>query len=427
MIADNKRREGRVREALPRRSAAGERRRHQQRRRVRRIGRDVQRRARRQADQSVRRVDLAVPHARVLVLQRVAPLQLLPPGLLADPVLLRGARGCVLRPGVLEPDCRGPRPRRRDANGARRYRVRHLADRSVPAPGAVRRRHAVPRGVQRSEPAGRSRRTISSSSSDASCSEAAPTSRSASTSSRRRRCSASSARWRATPCGCPTKSRRTSATRSGARPATSMLATISAWAARDFSRCARKSSRAGVTLRTSSTSAAIRKCADTSTCSSSAPKAGFLNAELRFPFIEAMLTPLGVLGGMRGVLFADMGGARFEGQPYQVVLEAAPSSTRRSWITQFRRSASSAGVRNRAAVDGLRLVDARASYGIGLETFALGFPDALRLGVANALQQGMGGRAVRHPLRRRERHRANCGGSSRFRKAQFAMWIGYDF
>ena len=27
-----------------------------------------------------------------------------------------------------------------------------------------------------------------------------------------------------------------------------------------------------------------------------------------------------------------------------------------------------------AVVDGLRLVDARASYGIGLETFALGFP-----------------------------------------------------
>ena len=46
-------------------------------------------------------------------------------------------------------------------------------------------------------------------------------------------------------------------------------------------------------------------------------EAGFLNAELRFPFIEAMLTPIGVLGGIRGVLFANMGGARFEGQPFK--------------------------------------------------------------------------------------------------------------
>ena len=146
--------QGRIREAVPRRPAAGQRRRHQQRRRVRWIRRDVQRRARRQAAQSVRRVDLTVPHARLLVLQRGAPLQLLPPGLLTDPVLLRGARGCVLRPGVLESDCRGPRPRRGDANGARRHRLRHLAARSVPARGTVRRRHAVPRRVQRSDAAG---------------------------------------------------------------------------------------------------------------------------------------------------------------------------------------------------------------------------------------------------------------------------------
>src|SRR4030095_3455932 len=34
----------------------------------------------------------------------------------------------------------------------------------------------------------------------------------------------------------------------------------------------------------------------------------FFNAELRFPLIEAMLTPIGVLGGIRGVFFANMGG-----------------------------------------------------------------------------------------------------------------------
>ncbi len=35
----------------------------------------------------------------------------------------------------------------------------------------------------------------------------------------------------------------------------------------------------------------------------------FANAELRFPLIEAALTPIGVIGGVRGVFFAGIGGA----------------------------------------------------------------------------------------------------------------------
>src|SRR6185503_17839835 len=41
----------------------------------------------------------------------------------------------------------------------------------------------------------------------------------------------------------------------------------------------------------------------------------FANAELRFPLIEAALTPIGVIGGIRGVFFAGMGGAWFNNQP----------------------------------------------------------------------------------------------------------------
>ena len=37
-----------------------------------------------------------------------------------------------------------------------------------------------------------------------------------------------------------------------------------------------------------------------------------LNAELRFPLIEAMATPIGILGGIRGTLFAGIGGAHFD-------------------------------------------------------------------------------------------------------------------
>ena len=47
-------------------------------------------------------------------------------------------------------------------------------------------------------------------------------------------------------------------------------------------------------------------------------KAFFLNAELRFPLIEAALTPLGVIGGLRGVAFAGLGAAGYEGLPMQV-------------------------------------------------------------------------------------------------------------
>src|SRR5262249_55384013 len=38
------------------------------------------------------------------------------------------------------------------------------------------------------------------------------------------------------------------------------------------------------------------------------------NAELRFPIIEAALTPIGVVGGVRGVFFAGAGGAWFSSQ-----------------------------------------------------------------------------------------------------------------
>ena len=41
----------------------------------------------------------------------------------------------------------------------------------------------------------------------------------------------------------------------------------------------------------------------------------FANAELRFPLIEAALTPVGVIGGIRGVFFANIGGGWFDNQP----------------------------------------------------------------------------------------------------------------
>ena len=39
----------------------------------------------------------------------------------------------------------------------------------------------------------------------------------------------------------------------------------------------------------------------------------FTNAELRFPLIDAMATPIGILGGIRGTFFANLGGALLRG------------------------------------------------------------------------------------------------------------------
>jgi hypothetical protein len=141
----------------------------------------------------------------------------------------------------------------------------------------------------------------------------------------------------------------------------------------------------------------------------------FLNAELRFPFIEAMLTPLGVLGGIRGVLFANMGGGRFEGQPFKWLSNKADTYTP---VVGFIETVNSRtpvfGPPTR--VDGLRLVDARASYGIGLETFALGFPVHFDWAWRTLLNKEW-----------EDLRFAAEGGSAAFRKPRFAMWIGYDF
>jgi len=144
-------------------------------------------------------------------------------------------------------------------------------------------------------------------------------------------------------------------------------------------------------------------------------EAAFLNAELRFPFIEAMLTPLGVLGGVRGVLFANMGGGHFDGQPFKWWSNSSDTYTPIVTYTQGIGGLTPVyGPPTR--VDGLRLVDARASYGIGLETFALGFPVHFDWSWRTLLNKDW-----------EDLRFAAFGGSSAFRKPQFAMWIGYDF
>ena len=87
----------------------------------------------------------------------------------------------------------------------------------------------------------------------------------------------------------------------------------------------------------------------------------FANAELRIPLIDIMKTPLGILGPVRGTLFAGIGGAQFKGEPYDFSTSDAGISFVNDPIFG-------------EPVDGFRLVDGRASYGIGLQFFFLGYP-----------------------------------------------------
>ena len=142
----------------------------------------------------------------------------------------------------------------------------------------------------------------------------------------------------------------------------------------------------------------------------------FLNAELRFPLIEAMLTPVGILGGIRGVLFTNMGGSRFAGQPFKLWARGA-EIVRPATVYEFAADGSARPIEGpRTIVEGLRLVDGRASYGLGLQTSMLGFPLHFDWAWRTLLNKGWEDVVF-----------AGQGGSAAFRKPRFAIWMGYDF
>jgi hypothetical protein len=167
----------------------------------------------------------------------------------------------------------------------------------------------------------------------------------------------------------------------------------------------------------------------------------FANAELRFPLIEAALTPIGVIGGVRGVFFAGIGGAWFNNQPsadpcsssgYKFATSAVETCTP---VTGYKTDSLGNTVTDATGapiplygpaqtVNGFRLKDGRASYGIGLETFALGFPihfdwswrTTFNKTYEDIIFAGQNGCST-----------TGAGCSDAWRKPRFAVWIGYDF
>jgi hypothetical protein len=175
----------------------------------------------------------------------------------------------------------------------------------------------------------------------------------------------------------------------------------------------------------------------------------FANAELRFPLIEAALTPIGVIGGVRGVFFAGIGGAWFSNQPSanpctgesaafkfsvnnsvtcQVPTGYKTDALGNAVITTNPVTGQQTYVLNYAqqSVSGFRLQDGRASYGLGLETFALGFPIHFDWSWRTLFNRGWED-VVFACATVNQQTGACINGAADWRKPRFAMWIGYDF
>ena len=146
-------------------------------------------------------------------------------------------------------------------------------------------------------------------------------------------------------------------------------------------------------------------------------KAFFANAELRFPLVEAMLTPFGVVGGLRGVLFFNVGNAGYNVQKSRFMSSKSETYTPiigYEAVDIFGTLAPIFGPP--VQLSGLRLVDGRASYGFGLESFLLGFPMHFDWSWKTLFNKQWEDALF-----------AAYGGSELFRRMKFSFWIGYDF
>ena len=174
----------------------------------------------------------------------------------------------------------------------------------------------------------------------------------------------------------------------------------------------------------------------------SGQNAVFADAELRFPLIEAALTPIGVLGGVRGVFFANIGGGWFNNQPsayscsgkgYQFATSSAETCKTVAGIQTNAFGGAVLDAQNNPVfvpgpdklVSGFRLKDGRASYGLGLETFALGFPIHFDWSWRTLFNQAW--EDIAFACTSLDAAGKCVSGAADFRKPRFAVWIGYDF
>jgi hypothetical protein len=153
-------------------------------------------------------------------------------------------------------------------------------------------------------------------------------------------------------------------------------------------------------------------------------QAFFANAELRFPLIEAALTPLGVIGGLRAVTFFNLGAANFQGNTLNVWTSDPTTVQPVLDYTQNPFTGEITPILGPPQnISGFRLVDGRASYGIGLETFALGFPIHFDWSWRTLFNKGWEDYIYSYQAA----YDGESSGSRWLRKPKFSVWIGYDF
>ncbi|HEX9365675.1 MAG TPA: hypothetical protein VF921_03555 [Vicinamibacterales bacterium] len=153
-------------------------------------------------------------------------------------------------------------------------------------------------------------------------------------------------------------------------------------------------------------------------------KAFFADAELRFPLIEAALTPLGVIGGLRAVAFANFGASQFAQNKLQLYSRDPVSVNPILGYSQdIFTGAITPVLGPKQTITGLRLVDGRASYGIGLETFALGFPIHFDWSWRTLLNKSWEDYVYSYSAA----VDGVSSGSRWLRRPKFSIWIGYDF
>jgi hypothetical protein len=150
----------------------------------------------------------------------------------------------------------------------------------------------------------------------------------------------------------------------------------------------------------------------------------FADAELRFPLIEAALTPLGVIGGLRAVAFANLGASQFAQNKLQVYArDPVTVQPILNYNQDLFTGAITPVLGPPQTIKGFRLQDGRASYGIGLETFALGFPIHFDWSWRTLLNKSWEDYLFSYNAV----VDGETSGSRWLRKPKFSIWIGYDF